>query len=137
MRFVDTNVLLYAASILPEEEAKRLRAREVLAEPNLAVSVQVLQEFYHQATRATRPGRLSDDDALRFLEPVLEMRIQSVTVSVFGNAVSMRRRFGLSYWDAAILAAARVVGCDAVYSEDMSPEQDYAGIRVVNPFAGG
>ena len=137
MRFVDTNVLLYAASILPEEEPKRLRAREVLAEPNLAVSVQVLQEFYHQATRATRPGRLSDDDALRFLAPVLEMRIQSVTVGVFRNAVSMRRRFGLSHWDAAILAAARVVGCDAVYSEDMSSEQDYAGILVVNPFAGG
>ena len=134
MRFVDTNVLLYAASILPEEEAKRLRAREVLTEPNLAVSVQVLQEFYHQATRATRPGRLSDDDALRFLGPVLEMRIQSVTVSVFANAVSMRRRFGLSYWDAAILAAARALGCDAVYSEDMSSEQDYGGIRVVNPF---
>ena len=74
MRFVDTNVLLYAASILPKEEAKRLRARELLTEPDLAVSVQVLQEFYHQATRPTRPGQLTDDDAVRFLEPVLEMR---------------------------------------------------------------
>ena len=45
MRFVDTNVLLYAASILREEEAKRRRARELLAEPNLAVSVQVLQDM--------------------------------------------------------------------------------------------
>ena len=134
MRLVDTNVLLYAASILPEEEDKRLRARELLAEPNLAVSVQVLQEFYYQATRVTRPGRLSHDDALRFLQPVLEMRVQTVTLGVFRNAVSMRRRFGLSYWDAAILAAARALGCDIVYSEDMSAEQDYGGIRVVNPF---
>ena len=134
MRFVDTNVLLYAASILPEEEAKRLRARELLAEPNLAVSVQVLQEFYYQATRATRPGRLSGDAAVRFLEPVLEMQVQAVTLGVFRNAVSIRRRFGLSYWDAAILAAARALGCGAVYSEDMSSEQDYGGIRVVNPF---
>lgn len=134
MRFVDTNVLLYAASILPEAEAKRLRARELLAKPNLAVSVQVLQEFYHQATRVTRPGRLSDDDAMRFLEPVLEMRVQSVTLGVFRDAVLTRRRFGLSYWDAAILAAARALGCDAVYSEDMSAEQDYGGIRVINPF---
>ncbi len=134
MRFVDTNVLLYAASILPEEDAKRLRARELLMEPNLAVSVQVLQEFYHQATRAPRPGRLSDEDALRFLEPVLEMRVQAVTLGVFRNAVTIRQRFGLSYWDAAILAAARALGCDAVYSEDMSAEQDYGGIRVVNPF---
>ena len=134
MRFVDTNVLLYAASILREEEAKRVRARELLAERNLAVSVQVLQEFYHQATRATRPGRLSEDDAVRFLEPVLEMRIQAVTLGVFRGAVAIRRRYGLSYWDAAILAAARALGCDAVYSEDMSSEQDYGGIRVVNPF---
>ena len=134
MRLVDTNVLLYAAITLPEEEAKRLRARELLVEPDLAVSVQVLQEFYHQATRASRPGRLSHNDALRFLEPVLEMRIQPVTLDVFRGAVSIRRRFGLSYWDAAILAAALVLGCDAVYSEDMSSEQDYGGIRVVNPF---
>jgi len=134
MRLVDTNVLLYAASVLPEEEAKRLRARELLAERDLAVSVQVLQEFYHQATRATRPDRLSHDDAVRFLEPVLEMRVQAVTLGVFREAVSIRRRFGLSYWDAAILAAARALGCDAVYSEDMSSEQDYGGIRVVNPF---
>lgn len=134
MRFVDTNVLLYAASMLPEDKDKRVRARELLAEPDLAVSIQVLQEFYHQATRATRPGRLSDDDAMRFLEPVLQLRVQAVTRSVFRSAVSIRRRFGLSYWDAAILAAARVLGCDAVYSEDMSSEQDYGGIRVVNPF---
>ena len=134
MRLVDTNVLLYAVSILPEEEAKRLRARELLAERDLAVSVQVLQEFYHQATRATRPGRLSHAAAVRFLEPVLEMRVQAVTLGVFRDAVSIRRRFGLSYWDAAILAAARALGCDAVYSEDMSSEQDYGGIRVVNPF---
>ena len=134
MRLVDTNVLLYAASILIEEEDKRTRARKLLAEPDLAVSVQVVQEFYHQATRANRPGRLSHDDALRFLEPVLEMRVQAVTLDVFRRAVSIRRRFGLSYWDAAILAAARVLGCDAVYSEDMSSEQDYGGIRVLNPF---
>lgn len=134
MRFVDTNVLLYAASILPEEEAKRLRARELLTAPDLAVSVQVLQEFYHQATRPTRAGRHTDDDAVRFLEPVLEMRVQAVTLGVFRDAVSIRRRFGLSYWDAAILAAAKALGCDTVYSEDMSAEQDYGGVRVVNPF---
>ena len=64
MRFVDTSVLLYAASSLPEDADKRSRARALLTEPDLAVSVQVLQEFYHQATRPTRPGRLSHEDAL-------------------------------------------------------------------------
>ena len=40
----------------------------------------------------------------------------------------------LGAWDSAILAAARMCGCDAVYSEDPSDEQDYDGLRVVNPF---
>ena len=49
-------------------------------------------------------------------------------------AFTIRERFGLSYWGSAILAAARECGCDAVYSEDLSDEQDYNGLRVINPF---
>lgn len=136
MRFVDTNVLLYAAARWPGEADKRECALALLSEPDLVVSVQVLQEFYHQATRPTRPGRLSHDDAMRFLDPVLSMRVQPLTLEVFRRGAAIRHRFGLSYWDGAILAAARAAGCDAVYSEDMSPSQDYGGIRVINPFAG-
>ena len=135
MRLVDTNILLYAVSASPEDTHKRRQARALLAETDLAVSVQVLQEFYHQATRSSRPARLTHDDALSFLEPILRLSIQAVTVEVFRVALSIREQFGLSYWDSAILAAARVMGCDAVYSEDMSAEQDYGGLRVINPFA--
>ena len=134
MRFVDTNVLLYAAIPASEDARKRSRARELLAEPELAVSVQVLQEFYHQATRASRPGRLSHAEAMGFLEPIQMLRVQPLTVDVFRAGVSISQRFRLSYWDGAILAAARACGCDAVYSEDLSDEQDYEGLRVINPF---
>ena len=135
MRFVDTNVLLYAVSIPPEDGEKRSRARQLLEEPDLAVSVHVFQEFCHQATRSSRRGAISDDDALRFVERISHFFVQAVTLEVFRAAVAISRRFGLSYWDWAILAAARGAGCDAVYSEDMSSEQDYDGLRVVNPFA--
>ena len=56
MRFVDTNVLLYVASTVPAEETKAGLARELLEADDLAVSVQVLQEFYVQATRPSRTG---------------------------------------------------------------------------------
>lgn len=135
MRFLDTNVLLYAASRSVEDAPKRHRALELLSEPELALSVQVLQEFYHQATRPTRPSRLSSADALRFLEPLMAMPVQTMTLDVFRRAVADCQRFRLSYWDAAILAAARAAGCDAVYSEDMNAGQDYDGLRVLNPFA--
>ena len=134
MRFVDTNVLIYAVSNAPDEDSKRGRARELLSEPDLALSVQVLQEFYNQATHTSSPNRLSHEAAMRFLEPVMGMPIQAITLPVFREAVAIRHRLGLSYWDAAILAAARALGCEAVYSEDLSSQQDYSGIRVLNPF---
>ena len=134
MRLVDTNVLLYASSRLPEEADKRNRARKLLTEPDLAISVQVLQEFYHQATRLTRLGRLTHEDAMRFIEQLLSLPVQPITLDVFRTAVSISQRFGLSYWDGAILAAAHTLGCDAVYSEDLSDDQDYDGLRVINPF---
>ena len=132
--FVDTNVLLYGVSLLPEDAGKRRQALALLRGPDLSVSVQVLQEFYHQATRPTRPGRLSHADALAFLGTLLRFPVQDITLEVFRAGVSISQRFGLSYWDGAILAAARALGCDAVYSEDLSEEQDYDGLRVINPF---
>jgi predicted nucleic acid-binding protein len=97
MRFVDTNVLLYAVSTLPEDSEKRRRARELLREHDLAVSVQVLQEFYHQATRPTRPERLSDGDAIAFLGTLLKFPVQDVTLALFRDAVAVSKRFRLSY----------------------------------------
>ena len=137
MRFVDTNVLLYAVSLSPDDTGKRRRAIELLRRRDLAVSVQVLQEFYYQATRPTRPERLTPDDALVFLGTLMRFPIQEVTLDVFRTGVAISQRFGLSYWDGAILAAARALGCDAVYSEDMSSQQDYDSLRVINPFADG
>ena len=136
-RFADTNVLLYAVSPLPEEADKRRRARDLLRRPDLAVSVQVFQEFYHQATRPTRPGRLTHDDALAFLGTLLRFPVHDVTLDLFREATAISRRYQLSYWDGAILAAARALGCDAVYSEDLSAQQDYDGLRVINPFGEG
>ena len=62
------------------------------------------------------------------------LRVQSVTPDVFRDGAALSRRFRLSYWDGAILAAARACGCDIVYSEDLSGGQDYDGVRAINPF---
>ena len=134
MLFVDTNVLLYAISVPGEDDRKRNRALELLRGGDLAVSVQVLGEFYNQATRRSRQGALTHEQALTFLESLSSFPVQPMTLNVFRSAAEICHRYGLSYWDSAILAAARSAGCDAVYSEDMSSEQDYGGIRVINPF---
>ena len=134
MRFVDTNILIYAVSVAAEDADKARRALALLKERDLALSVQVLQEFYVQATRATRPGALTHREAVSFVTSLQRFRVQEITLEIMQSAFAIRERFGLSYWDSAILAAARACGCDTVYSEDLSAEQDYDGLRIVNPF---
>ena len=51
MRLADTNILIYAVDTSSQERVKWTRAAEVLKEEELSLSTQVLQEFYHQATR--------------------------------------------------------------------------------------
>ena len=135
MRFVDTNVLIYAVSTASQDAEKRQRALDVLASRNLVLSVQVLQEFYVQATRTSRVGALTHEEAVSFVEAMRRFPVQMITLDVMRAAFVVRERFGLSYWDSAILAAARASGCRVVYSEDLHAEQDYDGLRVVNPFA--
>ena len=134
MRFADTNILLYTISRDPQEQEKAARAKELLASRDIALSVQVLQEFYVQATRESRADRLTHEQATNLVETFRRFPVQETTVDVMLSAMSTRQRFGVSYWDAAILEAARALGCDVVLSEDMSHGQDYAGIRVENPF---
>ena len=55
---------------------------------------------------------------------------------LFDDALSLCDRFQISYYDAAIVAAARILNCNVVYSEDLSDGQDYGGVKVVNPFRG-
>ncbi|HEY5815183.1 MAG TPA: PIN domain-containing protein [Solirubrobacterales bacterium] len=134
MRFVDTNILLYAVSRDPQELHKAQRARDILAERDLALSVQVLQEFYVQATRESRSDPLTHEQAARLVESFLRFPVVDVTTQVMLAALATRDRFGISYWDAAILEAARATGCETVLSEDLSDGQDYAGVQVHNPF---
>ncbi len=63
LRFLDTNILLYAVSNDPTETKKHDRAVALIDAGNIALSVQVLQEFYVQATRTTRPDPLPHDIA--------------------------------------------------------------------------
>ncbi len=134
MRFVDTNILLYAVSRDPGEAHKAERARGILAEHDLALSVQVLQEFYVQATRASRPDPLGHEQTAKLVESFLRFPVADITTKVLLAALETRHRFRISYWDAAILEAARALGCETVLSEDLSDGQDYAGVSVRNPF---
>jgi len=134
VRFADTNVLLYSISRDPAEQRKRELANELLTGRDLALSAQVLQEFFVQATRSSRDDALSHQQATDLVTAFTRFPVQPITVELVQVAMASQRRFNLSYWDAAIIEAARLLSCDQVLSEDLSHGQDYNGIVVVNPF---
>jgi predicted nucleic acid-binding protein len=134
MRFVDSNILLYAASKKPDEQDKAARANEILNALDLALSVQVLQEFYVQATRTTRSDPISHHQATMLIRSFCRYPVQETTLALVESALRTTERFQISYWDAAIIEAARALGCREILSEDLGDGQDYGGVRVVNPF---
>ena len=96
--------------------------------------MQVLQEFYVQATRPTRAARLTHETAVRLIGTWLRFPVQSMTVAVMSDALDIKAATGLAYWDAAIVAAAKALGCRELFSEDMAHGRDIDGVRIVNPF---
>lgn len=132
MRFVDTDVLLYAVSRDPQELDKARRANEILAGRDLALSVGVLQEFYVQATRGA--DGLSHDQAVRLIESFMRFPVQATTTAVALAALATCERHQISYWDATVVEASRSVGCDVILSEALGGGRDFGGVRVEDPF---
>ena len=137
MTFVDTNILLYAVCPGSHERAKAEKARDILRRDDLALSVQVLQEFYVQATRPTRTQPLSHADATALIALWLRFHVVELSVPLMQTALRLKDRYQTSYWDASILAAADTAGCTDLLSEDLNPGQSYAAVRVINPFHPG
>jgi predicted nucleic acid-binding protein len=135
VRFVDTSVLLYTVSTMRAEMDKRRTARDVLDGGDVALSVQVLQEFYVQATRPTRADPLQHEQAVGLIEAWCRFPVQETTLGLVRAALDTSARYRLSYWDATIVEAARLAGCRVLLSEDLSDGQDFNGVHVENPFA--
>ena len=127
---VDTNVLVYAASRLAEDQDKARVANALLQTEGIGLSAQVLQEFLVVSTRkARKPWSL--DDALDWIEALEDFPCDAPLVR-YGAELAVR--YQLSYWDGAILAAAHRMNALVLYTEDLNHEQIYGSVRVVNPF---
>ena len=131
--FIDTNVLLYAASNAIDDQMKRGVARVLLARSDIAFSAQVLQEFYAAAI-AKKHLQMTHAEAKQVLESLASFPVCPISRELVLQAVEVKERFGISYWNSAIVAAAKQLNCQAVYSEDLNAGQNYDGVVVINPF---
>lgn len=133
--FVDTNVLIYAYD--NQAGAKQRRAQQRLSalwDSGAGVlSVQVLQEFFNNATR-----KLRDPLALAKAREVVRLYREWVVVPATPEqvlaATELMESYRLSFWDSMIVAAAEAADAVVLLSEDLSHGQTIAGLRVENPF---
>lgn len=134
--FVDSNVLVYAVS--KDEPEKQGRAREIVArgfiEGCFAISTQVMLEVYVNVTRKAKIG-LAPREAFEYVRSFAEWPVVDMTPELVLAALDLAQRSQISPWDAAILMAARHIGCKKVLSEDLGDGHLYGGITVENPFS--
>jgi predicted nucleic acid-binding protein len=133
--FVDTNILTYAddqSDAFKQERAKTWLAR-LWGERTGRVSTQVLNEYYVNVTRKNKIGlKLGDARAkVRRFQLWQPWQIDHATVE---TAWGIEARFGFSYWDSLILAAAAHSGCKYLLSEDMQHLQQIDSVQIINPF---
>jgi predicted nucleic acid-binding protein len=130
--FLDTNILIYAASANETELTKKTRATELLR-VHFGISTQVIQEFYAAGTR--KPDKpLTPTEALDWIERLERQPCVMIDLALIRTAIAIAQRYRIAYWDGAILAAAERLGAEIVYTEDLNHGQSYGSVRVINPF---
>jgi predicted nucleic acid-binding protein len=131
--FIDTNILIYAISSDRAESAKASVALQLLENADYGLSVQVMNEFYVTATKKiARP--LSRVNAIDFLHQLRRFPVVDFDSALVFEATALEHEHQITYWDAAIIAAAHRLHATTIYSEDLNDGQLYGESRVTNPF---
>ena len=136
MRFVDTNVLVYAEQPGAGEKHRAASAlvRDMWEQRDGAVSAQVLQELFVTATRKM-PSPYAPEVAKRIVSHYASWKVVPVDAALVLEAIDIQTESSLSYWDAAVVAAAVRAGATELLTEDLNDGQIIRGVRIRNPFA--
>ena len=131
--FIDSNILIYAEA--SDEPVKQSAALALLRRLKLSnsgvISTQVLQEF---ANVALRKMLLDANHVRKQLTAHQQFEVVQVTPAIIHGALDLHQTRSLSFYDALILQAASVAGCDTLHSEELKAGDIINGVKIVNPF---
>ena len=131
--FVDTNVLIYALDEADQKkhEAARLWRAQLWKSRRGRISYQVLQEFYVKVTQKWPDAR---EQVRAEVRDLLAWQPVCANAALLERAWRVQDRYRLSFWDALIVAAAKVASCRYLLTEDLQADQEVDGILIINPF---
>ena len=133
--FLDTNIIIYAYDVTAKEKhkiAKKIYG-DLWDSALGVVSTQVLQEFFVTVTQKI-PQPLERQLAKEIVSDLLKWDVVVNDGASILEAVEILLRYGHSFWDSLILAAAVESGAATLLSEDLSDGQKIKGISIKNPF---
>lgn len=132
--FADSNVFVYAYDAAAPD--KQARAQELLVAHgrNLAISAQVMSEFFTVVTRKLAVP-LSIPDATEAVARMARLPVVSIDAQLVRTGIAIHQDHQVSYWDGLILAAARAARCTKLLTEDLNAGATLAGVTIENPFA--
>jgi predicted nucleic acid-binding protein len=133
--FIDTNILIYARETTDPTKALTCEAwlSRLADSRSMVISRQVMNELYANLIykrHLKRPAAEARREVLA-LEPFATAPANAATLA---SAWDIQDRFGLHFWDALLVASANAADCDFFLSEDLSDQQLYGRVRVINPF---
>ena len=134
--FLDTNVFLYSFDRGAPAKARRALQliREGVATRKGLISYQVAQEFFNVALRRfAQPMNVAE--AEQYLATVFRplMAVHS-SQALYGEALRLKGRYRLPWYDSLIVAAALEGECDVLCTEDLQHGQRFGKLEVQNPF---
>lgn len=114
--FIDTNIWLYAFLDTGETE-KSSRAKELLAETEPVLSVQVINEI---CVNLIKKAGFTEEQISQLIEAFYEKYpIVELDENILLTASQLRQEYALSYWDSMVAACALAADTEILYSEDM------------------
>lgn len=135
--FVDTNIFAYAQDLrVPEKREKALTLLQELSDTRrMVISTQVMNELCAILLRG-KAGTSATQEDLNSLLDEMEATAEVVTLTPAMTREALRAvfRYGMSWYDALIWAAAKTAGCAILYTEDYQAHRDIEGVRYINPF---
>lgn len=131
--FLDSNVIVYLFS---SDLRKRVIAEQVVNAAlveNATISFQVVQEVLNVASK-TLPA-LPDERIAFLLDEVLTPLWKvSPSRSLYDAALQIRARYGYTFYDSVVIAAALEADSSHLLSENMQHGQRIDGLLIENPF---
>lgn len=131
--FLDTNILVYAATAREDYPNKYAIAQHLILTEQFGLSGQVLAEFFVNVRK--KPAvPLSVSEAEGWIDLLGRYPTVPVDLALVRHGIAYASAFRISYWDAALIAAAERLDAPILYTEDLNHDQLYGSVRVVNPF---